>query len=81
MPTSRYALSIYILRERLGVDGYTYQVIYLCYIHTQWAKLIEQTDHKIVEDLESLFVAYDDDDSGELEMEEVRELVGQLGTK
>jgi Ca2+-binding EF-hand superfamily protein len=47
----------------------------------QWAKLIETTDPKIVEDLEALFVAYDDDDSGELDVDEVRELVGQLGTK
>jgi len=47
----------------------------------QWAKLIETTDPKIVEDLESLFVAYDDDDSGELDQSEVKELVAQLGTK
>jgi len=47
----------------------------------QWERLIEETDPKIVEDLEALFVQYDDDDSGELEMEEVRQLVAQLGTQ
>ena len=35
-------------------------------------------DLQIVEDLEALFVAYDDDDSGELDVDEVKELVGQV---
>jgi len=46
----------------------------------QWAKLIETTDPKIVEDLEALFIQYDEDASGELEVDEVKELVAQLGT-
>ena len=45
----------------------------------QWKALIDKTDPKVVEDLEALFVAYDDDDSGELDEGEVRELVEQLG--
>eukprot|EP00290_Baffinella_frigidus_P026935 CAMPEP_0180221312 /NCGR_PEP_ID=MMETSP0987-20121128/19789_1 /TAXON_ID=697907 /ORGANISM="non described non described, Strain CCMP2293" /LENGTH=814 /DNA_ID=CAMNT_0022182683 /DNA_START=95 /DNA_END=2539 /DNA_ORIENTATION=- len=46
----------------------------------QWKALLAKNDPKVVEDLEALFVAYDDDDSGELDAKEVRELVGQLGT-
>jgi Ca2+-binding EF-hand superfamily protein len=46
----------------------------------QWTKLLQETDPKIVEDLEALFNAYDDDHSGELELDEVKELVAQLGT-
>jgi hypothetical protein len=41
----------------------------------QWAKLIETTDPKIVEDLEALFIQYDEDASGELEVDEVKELI------
>lgn len=46
----------------------------------QWEKLISETDSKLVEDLESLFSAYDEDHSGELEVDEVKELVAQMGT-
>ena len=38
-------------------------------------------DLQIVEDLEALFVAYDDDDSGELDVDEVKELVGQVTSR
>ena len=42
--------------------------------------LISYRTHQVVEDLEALFVAYDEDDSGELDEKEVRELVEQLGS-
>mmetsp|Transcript_27502 Transcript_27502/g.53640 ORF Transcript_27502/g.53640 Transcript_27502/m.53640 type:complete len:159 (-) Transcript_27502:134-610(-) len=40
-----------------------------------------ETDPKVVEDLENLFNAFDDDHSGELDEDEVGELVAQLGSK
>mmetsp|Transcript_6483 Transcript_6483/g.14933 ORF Transcript_6483/g.14933 Transcript_6483/m.14933 type:complete len:830 (+) Transcript_6483:53-2542(+) len=47
----------------------------------RWNKLMSETDPKVVEDLENLFNAFDDDHSGELDESEVAELVAQLGTK
>uniref|UniRef100_A0A6T6WP78 EF-hand domain-containing protein n=1 Tax=Hemiselmis tepida TaxID=464990 RepID=A0A6T6WP78_9CRYP len=47
----------------------------------RWNKLMGETDPKVVEDLESLFNAFDDDHSGELDEQEVAQLVAQLGSK
>jgi len=67
------SIHIYIYTYK---DAHIYAYIYM----RNWIKIFctQTTDPKIVEDLESLFIAYDDDDSGELEMSEVKELVAQV---
>eukprot|EP00960_Hanusia_phi_P074515 768260-Hanusia_phi.AAC.1 len=47
----------------------------------QWEKLMAETDPHVVDDLNALFLAYDTDESGELDCQEVKELVEQMGTK
>jgi len=47
----------------------------------RWNQLVAATDPKVIEDLEALFNAFDDDHSGELDEEEVGLLVSQMGTK
>jgi Ca2+-binding EF-hand superfamily protein len=46
----------------------------------KWEKIQNETDQAILDDLKSLFDAFDDDESGELDEDEVGALIAQMGT-
>ena len=46
----------------------------------KWEKIQNETDQAILDDLKNLFDAFDDDESGELDEDEVGALIAQMGT-